>query len=131
MVKIISSNITEESGKPVKINSKKTKKIKSENFFENYQEEDDEPKISMLKTFVKLDSLFLSLSGIESIEKDIRFIEKPKAHWEYGITVNKNITPTAFIPKVDISVWYITPETRDEELEKLLDKLKKEGINFI
>ena len=34
------------------------------------------------------DGLMISLFGIETIEKDMRFVENPNAHWEYGITIN-------------------------------------------
>ena len=77
------------------------------------------------------DGLMISLFGIETIEKDMRFVENPNAHWEYGITINKGMEPSVRYPKTDISVWQYTQEKRDRDWELLMMQLVDSGFKVI
>lgn len=94
--------------------------------------DDDEPK-RLKKTMInfKEEGIVISAYDLNSIEKDMRFVAKPKAHWEYGITINKGLTPGQFAKKIDLSMWYIKEEIRDKKWNKLLSLLKEEGLNVI
>lgn len=59
---------------------------------------------------------------ITAIEKDKRFIEKPKAHWQYGIIFNR---------WNNIAVWFGTEERRDKYYDILIDKLQEEGAEIV
>ena len=94
--------------------------------------EEEEPKrLKKIMINFQEEGFIISAYDLHTIEKDTRFVEKPKAHWEYGIIINKGLIPGNFITKVDLSMWYITEKVRDEKIEKLLEILKTEGLNVI
>lgn len=141
MVKVRTSQIPEESGKPqfqkgkkMKTTSKKSKEWDDEedDDFGDEAEEDDEQK-RLKKTMINFqeEGVIISSWDLHTIEKDMRFVEKPKAHWEFGITINKGLTPNQYITKTDLSMWYNTEEVRDNKWDKLIELLKIEGLNVI
>lgn len=141
MVKVRVSQIPEESGKPkyqknMKTATKKAKDFDDEeddDFGEEPEEpEEDEPK-RLKKTMINFgeEGIVISAYDLNCIEKDMRFVEKPKAHWEFGITINKGLTPNQYITKTDLSMWYNTEEVRDNKWDKLMELLKIEGLNVI
>lgn len=99
---------------------------------ENFNDLDDKPK-RLKKTMINFEEEGISISAydLHTIEKDMRFVEKPRAHWEYGITINKGLLPGQHITKTDISMWYIDEEVRDEKMKKILEILESEGLNVI
>ena len=132
-MKVKNSNIPEEGGKPL-FESKNWKEVKGDKvktFLDNL-DEDDEEEDRYKKTMLALETgVVMNIFDIQSIDIDIRFVEKPSAHWEYGITINKGVLPSSFVKRVDISVWYSTPELRDMKYEFLLSKLEESGFNII
>lgn len=135
MVKVRVSQIPEESGKSkyqkkMKTTTKKSKDFDDEDFGE--EPEDDEPK-RLKKTMINFgeEGVIISAYDLNSIEKDMRFVDKPTAHWEFGITINKGLTPGQFINKTDLSMWYMKEETRDAKWDRLMELLKLEGLNVI
>lgn len=121
-MKVRESQIPEESGKAKNINDKES----------NRGKEDTEKDVCLTSViYLKDFGVVLQLRGIESIEKDTRFIEKPRARFQYGITINKGIEPTKFIPKVNISVWFETEEERDKRFEKIMETLVKNKFKVI
>ena len=131
MVKVRTSQIPEESGKPQFQKGKKMKTT-SKKSKEWDDEEDDEQK-RLKKTMINFqeEGVIISSWDLHTIEKDMRFVEKPKAHWEFGITINKGLTPNQYITKTDLSMWYNTEEVRDNKWDKLMELLKIEGLNVI
>ena len=131
MVKVRTSQIPEESGKPQFQKGKKMKTT-SKKSKEWGDEEDDEQK-RLKKTMINFqeEGVIISSWDLHTIEKDMRFVEKPKAHWEFGITINKGLTPNQYITKTDLSMWYNTEEVRDNKWDKLMELLKIEGLNVI
>ena len=138
MTKVRVSQISEESGKP-KFQSRKMKTtVKSA---KDYDEEDDdtsedsggEEQKRLKKTVIHFldDGIVISAYDLHTIEKDMRFVEKPTAHWEFGITINKGLEPGQFVRKTDVSLWYSTEEVRDEKWEKLMTILESEGLSVI
>jgi hypothetical protein len=134
MVKVKTSQIPEKSGKPQfqKRKKMKTTSKKSKEWDEDDEEEDDETQ-RLKKTMIDFqeEGIIISSWDLHTIEKDMRFVEKPKAHWEFGITLNKGLTPNQFITKTDLSLWYNTEEVRDNKWDKLVEILKIEGLNVI
>jgi len=128
------SNIPEEGGKPL-FESKNWKEVKGDKvktFLDEEDEEEDEEGDRYKKSMLALETgVVINIFDIQSIDIDIRFVEKPSAHWEYGITINKGVLPSSFVKRVDISVWYSTPELRDMKYESLLSKLEESGFNII
>lgn len=61
-------------------------------------------------------------TAISMIEKDKRFIEKPKAHWQYGIIFNR---------WNNIAVWFGTEERRNEYYDVLINVLQEEGAEIV
>lgn len=135
MVKVRVPSIDEES--PVdklKARLRGSVKQKSENDSETRNEasEDDEGD-RPLKTMLRLDDFdtTISLFGIECIEKKMRFVEKPTAHFQYGIVINGGMEPSMRYPKTNIEAWYERIETRDERYEYLLEVLTEYRIKVL
>lgn len=137
-MKVRVSQIPEESGKPkfekkMKTSVKKSKDFDDEEDDNTTDESEDEEQKRLKKTMISFneEGIVISAYDLHSIEKDMRFVEKPNAHWEFGITINKGLTPGQFINKIDLSMWYMKEEVRDEKWEKLMELLKIEGLNVI
>ena len=135
-MKVNVSQIPEDSGKPIYPEKKRKTVSSTPRDYEDEEDEDldeDEEKQRYIRSMINFDDVGISMSlfGIESIEKDIQFVEKPKAHWEYGITINKGMTSSMRFPKVDVSVWFLTEKMRDDRWTSMLERLKKEGFNVI
>lgn len=137
-MKVRMSQIPEESGKPkfekkMKTSVKKSKDFDDEEDDNTTDESEDEEQKRLKKTMISFneEGIVISAYDLHSIEKDMRFVEKPNAHWEFGITINKGLTPGQFINKIDLSMWYMKEEVRDEKWEKLMELLKIEGLNVI
>lgn len=143
-MKVRFSQIEESDSKPTfirkhkgKANSKKLigdidEEEDDDKTFSDESEEDDEKKrLSKTMIIFKEEGLMISSWDLHTMEKDIRFVEKPKAHWEFGIAINKGLSTGQFINKTDIFFWYQKEEVRDEKFEKILETLKIEGLNVI
>lgn len=93
---------------------------------------DDEQK-RLKKTVINFseEGIVISAYDLHTIEKDTRFVEKPKAHWEWGITINKGLEAGQFVKKADIFMWYNSEEVRDKKYDRLMKILESEGLNII
>lgn len=131
-MKVRESQIPEESGKPMFVKQENVNNRDSFRLGMDDEESGDE-EAKYIKRMISLDSgnTVLSLFGIESIEKDMRFVEKPKARWEYGIIINKGIVPSIRFPKTDIGIWYEKEAFRDKKFDELMEVLRKEGVKVI
>ena len=100
---------------------------------DDFNDNDDDGKKRLSKTMLhfKDEGITISAWDLHTIETDMRFVEKPKAHWEFGITINKGLNPSQFINKTDLSMWYLSEEVRDDKMNKMLEILKVEGLNVI
>lgn len=136
-MKVRVSQIPEESGKPKYQKKMKTTTKKSKDFddeeddFDDTSEEDEPKRLKKTMIYFKEEGISISAYDLNTIETDMRFVEKPKAHWEFGITINKGLSPGQFINKTDLSMWYMTEEVRDQKMERLMELLKIEGLNVI
>lgn len=132
MVKVRHTQIDDDenksSKKPMKKYGSKGKEVYSR---DSNDEDDDEEKPWRL--MLRLDDFdaTISLFGIECIEKKMRFVEKPKARWQYGIAINGGIEPSQRYPKTDLYAWYEKEELRDKRYEYLLERLSEKGIKII
>lgn len=93
--------------------------------------EDDQKKIKKTVIVFEEEGVVISAYDIHTIEKDMRFVEHPQAHWEFGITINKGLTPGQFVTKTDISFWYMTEKKRDEHWNKMIKILESQGLSTI
>lgn len=139
MTKVRVSQIPEESGK-LKFQSRKMKTtVKSAKDYDDEEDDDTsedsggEEQKRLKKTVIHFsdDGIVISAYDLHTIEKDMRFVEKPTAHWEFGITINKGLEPGQFVRKTDVSLWYSTEEVRDEKWKKLMTILESEGLSVI
>lgn len=145
-MKVRLSQIEESNGKPMYTRKHKGKATKKKPLIEDIDEEDDEEdsdddfndndddgkkRLSKTMLHFKDEGITISAWDLHTIETDMRFVEKPKAHWEFGITINKGLNPSQFINKTDLSMWYLSEEVRDEKMNKMLEILKVEGLNVI
>lgn len=138
MVKVRLSQIKEESSKPVRIRRENVSKVKrTTNYDEDYEDEDQKPeedmKTRLSKTILhfKSEGITMTAWDLSTIEPEMRFVESPRPHWEYGIVINKGLTPGQFIQKTDLYIWYRNEEMRDRKMKHLLEVLKENGMNII
>lgn len=145
MVKVRLSQIPEEDGKPNWFRVKKDKETKESdaNFSNdeeesryNTSEEGEEEETRYFKTMINIPEIgSLSLSGIETIEKDFRIIESnygtDQVSMQYGIIVNRGIEPSMRCPRVDIALWFNTEEVRDKRYDRIVKVLDNFGVKFI
>ena len=153
MVKVRNSQIPEENGKPIRKRTKNFPKSKSkkpsfdeddemeddekdsqDNFFgKKSDDDDDEKKKDIVKTVIHFEDfgLVISIWDLASITKDMRFVEKPKAHWQYGITINKDMEVSMRFPIVDKSLWFDDEYTRDVRYDRIMKTLDELGFKVI
>lgn len=99
----------------------------------NKKNNNEEDQGRLFKTVIHFaeEGVLISAFDLHTIEKDTRFVEKPKAHWEFGITINKGMEQSQFVKKTDISMWYNSEEVRDEKYDRMIEILESEGLNVI
>lgn len=142
-MKVRLSQIKEENGKPMYTRTHSAKKPKK-GLIEDIDEEDEEEseggemyeeeeKKSLSKTVIRFkgENIIISAYDLHTIETDMRFVEKPKAHWEFGIVINKGLNPGQFVNKTDLSMWFQREEVRDKRFEEMVKTLTEEGLNVI
>lgn len=145
MVKVRISQIPEESGKPQRFKTKGGKKIpvSDDTFLDeeeedsyNTSEEDSDNEVRYFKTMINIPEVgSISLSGIETIEKDFRVIESNygtnEVKLQYGIIINRGMEPSMRYPRVDIDIWFNTEEVRDQRYNRIVSILENSGVKFI
>ena len=141
-MKVRLSQIEEQGSKPTYVRKHKGSTTKKKPLIGDIDEEEDDDffddddegqkkRLSKVMIDFKGEGVTISAWDLHTIEDDMRFVEKPKAHWEFGITINKGLNPSQFINKTDLSIWYSSEELRDQKRERLLEILKAEGLNVI
>lgn len=148
MVKVRTSQIPEESGKPNFIKNKvqKSKMIKDDDWLDDdklnddnsrYNDNDTEKEERYIKSMISFpqEGINISLFGIETIEKDFRIKESNYGSElvivQYGIVINKGMESSMRYPRVNIDVWFDSEEVRDQRYDNMMTKLKQAGFKFI
>lgn len=143
MVKVRTSQIPEESGKPNFVKKIQKSKIEDDDWLDNeepnvrYNNDDDEKEERYIKSMISFpqEGINISLFGIETIEKDFRIKESnyggENVTVQYGIVINKDMEPSMRYPRVNVDVWFDSEEVRDQRYENMLTKLKQAGFKFI
>jgi len=139
-MKVVHSRIDEGSnGKPEKVSKatittqdKKGREKKVDFEFDG-DDKDDDSESKYKKTYIQFgdSGKVIGAYDISTIDKDIKFFEKPEAHWEFGIIINRGLVPTAFHPNVDVDIWYLTEEYRDKRYKELIEEMEDAGFSFI
>ena len=158
MVKVRESQIPEQDGKPIQVETKKKAKkqkaigdidltddeietlidqsleskpeakIKSKD--DETQEEED--KVKKYVVHFPDFGVTMSLFGIESLDKDMRFVDNiHHPRWQYGITINKGMNPSERYPVVDKSVWFEKEDVRDRRYDEMMKTLMELGFKVI
>lgn len=143
MVKVRTSQIPEENGKPNFTKNKVKKQddtwLDTDNDFSfdaRYNDSDDEEE-RYLRSMISFpeEGINMSLFGIETIEKVFNVKESnyggENVSVQYGIAINKGMEPSMRYPRVDINIWFDSEEVRDQRYNNMLAKLKKAGFRFI
>lgn len=149
MVKVRTSQIPEESGKPTIIKKKvqHNQTSKNDDWLDDDEDmEDNSPRYNVeesdkeeryIKSMISFpqEGINISLFGIETIEKDFRIKESnyggETVTVQYGIVINKDMEPSMRYPRVNVDVWFDSEEVRDQRYENMLTKLKQAGFKFI
>lgn len=153
MVKVRTSQIPEEDGKPIKVRKKqkaigdtdltddeietlidKSLEQKPNATIKSRDDETDDDEEQVRKYVVHFPDfgITMSLFGIESIDKDMRFVDNLNhPRWQYGITINKGIEPSQRFPIVDKSVWFEKEEVRDKRYDDIITSLVELGFKVI
>lgn len=149
MVKVRTSQIPEESGKPTIIKKKvqHNQTSKNDDWLDDDEDtEDNSPRYNVeesdkeeryIKSMISFpqEGINISLFGIETIEKDFRIKESnyggENVTVQYGIVINKDMEPSMRYPRVNVDVWFDSEEVRDQRYENMLTTLKQAGFKFI
>lgn len=147
MVKVRTSQIPEESGKPNFVKNKVQKsKMEDDDWLDSdepnddnsrYNDNDTEKEERYIKSMISFpqEGINISLFGIETIEKDFRIKESNYGSElvivQYGIIINKGMEPSMRYPRVNIDVWFDSEEVRDQRYDNMMMKLKQAGFKFI
>lgn len=149
MVKVRTSQIPEESGKPTIIKKKvqHNQTNKNDDWLDDDEDtEDNSPRYNIeesdkeeryIKSMISFpqEGINISLFGVETIEKDFRIKESnyggENVTVQYGIVINKDMEPSMRYPRVNVDVWFDSEEVRDQRYENMLTKLKQAGFKFI
>lgn len=87
----------------------------------------DDKRIRKTVLYFRDRGIVMPVSALQTMGKDMRFIEAPHAHWEFGIIINAGLLP----PSGETALWYSDEMTRDTRWDEILDTLKKEGLNIV
>lgn len=148
MVKVRTTQIPEESGKPTIIKKKvqRNQTSKNDDWLDDdepnedndrYNNDDIDKEKRYIKSMISFpqEGINISLFGIETIEKDFRIKESnyggENVTVQYGIVINKDMEPSMRYPRVNVDVWFDSEEVRDQRYENMLTKLKQAGFKFI
>ena len=88
------------------------------------EEQEKQEEQLLFKTMIHFtdEGIVISAADLQSIEKDMRFVEFPNPHFEYGIIINRGIEQRQYVKR---------PDVRDQHFDNMLDTLKQEGIKVI
>lgn len=149
MVKVRTSQIPEESGKPTIIKKKfqYNQTSKNDNWLDDdedieenssrYNVEESDKEERYIKSMISFpeEGINISLFGIETIEKDFRIKESnyggENVTVQYGIVINKGMEQSMRYPRVNVDVWFDSEEVRDQRYHNMIAKLKQAGFKFI
>ena len=142
MVKVRMSQIPQESGLPQRrrTSGQNTRErfVQNEDFEEDDDDEEEgsekeDMEVRYTKAVVLLEDfgIMFPLYEISTIDKDMQFVERPKAHWQYGITINKGMDASIRYPRVNVSTWFEREEVRDESFDRIMKKLEENGFHVI
>lgn len=127
-MKVRTSQIPEESGKPKNVDTKSKGNDAKDN-------DEKEQKFIRMMLNLREECFSISLFGIESIEKSFRINESVngtgEVQPEWGIILNKDMEPNLRYPKTNVEFWYKTEEYRDKRYNDIIDRLTEAGFNFI
>lgn len=124
-MKVRESQIPEESSKAVKVEEN------SNSLITPIEEEAEDKKYIRSVVYFEDFGTFISLFYIITVDKDMRFVETPRARWQYGITINKGIEASPRIPVVNKSVWFEKEDYRDKRFKALMEKLEDLGFKVV
>ena len=157
-MKVHASQIPEESGKPHRIKEGKpsnvTAKIDDSSSLSldeieelvdkslecsatvvkegDESQENDEEKVKKFVVSFPDFGITISLFDIQTLDKDMRFVENQNhPRWQYGIIINKGITPSQRLPVTNKEMWFEKEEVRDERYDNILEQLKQIGFKVI
>lgn len=108
--------------------------VKPQTVVKNRDDEDGDNEDQVKKFVVHFHDfgITMSLFGIESIDKDMRFVENQcHPRWQYGITINKGIEPSVRFPIVDKTIWFEKEEVRDKRYNDIINTLANLGFKVI
>ena len=127
MKKVRETQIPEQSNKPIHfLNGRAHDAGFSSNWLDEIEDEKKHLR-KVLLNFLDFEKI-INVTSIKSISKNKRFIENPRAKWEFGIVVNKDIVTKS---NQNIEAWYNTKEQRDERLADLLQALEELDYSVI
>lgn len=93
--------------------------------------EEEKPRLRKIMLDFEEEGVIISAYDLHTIEKVTRFVERPRAHWEWGIAINKDMEKSQFVLRTDIYFWYPTERTRNVKWTQIIEMLQSSGLNLI
>ena len=132
MVKVRTSQITEEDGAPIHQSSENSQKEDKRTWIDFSQDGEE----NHFNKMIVIDNEFIMpVKEIVSVEKTQRIKQSDynadDIVVQYGLIINKDIKQDTYHPKVNIEFWYSTEDLRDQRFNSMIDVLKDANFKFI
>ena len=75
--------------------------------------------------------LVIPIWAVLTLEKDVKWEEKPKAHPVYGIVINRGMEPSQMCSIGEKAMWYEKEELRDSAYEAIIGEMNRTAFNVI
>lgn len=75
--------------------------------------------------------LVIPIWAVLTLEKDVKWEEKPKVHPVYGIVINRGMEPSQMCPIGEKAMWYEKEDLRDSAYEAIIGEMNRTAFNVI
>ena len=75
--------------------------------------------------------LVIPIWAVLTLEKDVKWEDKPKAHPVYGIVINRGMEPSQMCPIGEKAMWYEKEELRDQRYEEMVSMMDETNFKVI
>ena len=75
--------------------------------------------------------LVIPIWAVLTLEKDVKWEDKPKAHPVYGIVINRGMEPSQMCPIGEKAMWYEKEVIRDSAYEAIIKEMNRTAFNVI
>lgn len=91
----------------------------------------EKPKPKKPVFYFKDAGLVIPIWAVLTLEKSIRWVDKPDTHPEYGIVINRGMEPSQSCPIGEKSMWYAKEVTMEQKFQLIVDQMNSTAFKVI